>query len=207
KYYRQDENSPNAIVSYYQKGSIVGMALDLTLRHRTEGAKSLDDVMRALWKEYGCNALGVPEGGVEAIAEKVTGLDLQDFFSSAVHGTADIDLNTLFGTMAIDVAWKIPGKVKDDDPVPATIGAKFGTDASNDVIIAVDGLRVSASSIEKRLRAHPVGTSLAITAFRRDELLSFKVSLQAQPAQTCSLTMQDTPISAKARRNAWLQGR
>jgi predicted metalloprotease with PDZ domain len=228
KYYRQDENSPNAIVSYYQKGSIVGLALDLTIRQRTEGAKSLDDVMRALWREYGCNAQGVPEGGVEAVAEKVTGLDLADFFAASVHGTADIDLTTLLGTMAIDIAWKIPGRLKDDDPVPASIGAKFGAEAGNDakitqvfdssaaqraglsagdIVIAIDGLRVSAPNIDKRLRAYPVGASITLTAFRRDELLSFNLTLEAQPAQTCSLTMQDTPISAKARRNAWLQGR
>jgi predicted metalloprotease with PDZ domain len=53
KYYRQDENAPNAIISYYTKGSLVGLAFDLTIRAKTGGAKSLDDVMRALWERYG----------------------------------------------------------------------------------------------------------------------------------------------------------
>ncbi len=229
KYYRQDENSPNAIVSYYQKGAMIGLALDLTIRHRTQraqGMKSLDDVMRALWITYGCTGIGVPEGGVELIAEKITGLDLKDFFQSAVYGTEDIDLAALLSTVAIDIAWKIPGKVKDEDPVPSTMGAKIGAESNNeakltqvfaggaaqlaglsagDTVIAVDGLRVSALSLDKCLRTYPVGTSVALTAFRRDELMSFQVTLQALPAQTCSLTMQDTPIDAKARRNAWLQ--
>ena len=228
KYYRQDENSPNAIVSYYQKGAMVGLALDLTIRQRTLGAKSLDDAMRALWKDYGSKGIGVPEGGVEKIAGTVTGLDLKDFFSAAVHGTVDIDLATLFSTMAIDVAWKIPGKTKDDDPVPATIGAKITAEPNNDaklahvfdggaaqlaglsagdIVIAVDGLRVTAASLEKRLRGYAVDAIIAVTAFRRDEMMSFQVALQAQPAQTCSLTAQDTPIDAKARRNAWLQAK
>ena len=51
KYYRQDENSPNAIVSYYVKGALVALALDLTLRR--ESRITLDDVMRALWQRYG----------------------------------------------------------------------------------------------------------------------------------------------------------
>ena len=228
KYYRQDENSPNAIVSYYQKGAMVGLALDLTIRQRTLSAKSLDDVMRTLWNDYGSKGIGVPEGSVEKIAGTVTGLDLKDFFSAAVHGTADIDLATLFHTMAIDVAWKIPGKAKDDDPVPATIGAKISAEPNNDaklahvfdggaaqlaglsagdIVIAIDGLRVTASNLEKRLRSYPADAVVAVTAFRRDEIISVQVALQAQPAHMCSLTAQDTPIDAKARRNAWLQAK
>src|SRR5204863_10174687 len=76
KYYRQDENSPNAIVSYYTKGSLVGMALDLTIRAETKGKKSLDNVMRALWQRYGrdfyegkANGQGVTEAEVEALFE------------------------------------------------------------------------------------------------------------------------------------------
>ena len=228
KYYRQDENSPNAIVSYYQKGSMVGIALDLTIRHGTKGAKSLDDVMRLLWIDYGKKGIGVPEGGVEAIAEKISGLDLKDFFAQSVRGTADMDLATLLSTVAIDVAWKIPGKVKDDDAVPPTIGAKIGAESNGDaklaqvfdsgaaqlaglsagdVVIAVDALRVSALTFEKRIRTYPVGAAIALTVFRRDELMTVQLVLQAQSAQTCVLTMQDTPIDAKARRNAWLQAR
>jgi predicted metalloprotease with PDZ domain len=53
KYYRQDENATNAVVSYYTKGSLVALLLDLTIRQQTRGRKSLDDVMRALWQRFG----------------------------------------------------------------------------------------------------------------------------------------------------------
>jgi predicted metalloprotease with PDZ domain len=53
KYYRQDENAPNAIVSYYAKGALIALALDLQLRAGTDGAASLDDVMRLLWQRHG----------------------------------------------------------------------------------------------------------------------------------------------------------
>ena len=62
KYYRQDENAPNSVVSYYQKGSLVGLALDLTIRARTNGKRSLDDVMRLLWKQW--KAAGAEYHGV-----------------------------------------------------------------------------------------------------------------------------------------------
>ena len=225
KYYRQDENSPNAIVSYYQKGAMIGLALDLTIRQRTNGTKSLDNVMRSLWETYGRTGIGVPEGGVEAATELASGLDLKDFFAHAVDGTTDLELPPLLLAMAINMTWRTPGKTKDEDPAQATIGAKIGAEpngdarvtqvfdggaaqaaglSAGDVVIAVEGLRVTAATLEKRLRSYPVGAVVVVTAFRRDEMLSFHVTLQALPAQTCSLTTLDAPIDAKARRNAWL---
>jgi len=225
KYYRQDENSPNAIVSYYQKGAMIGLALDLTIRQRTNGAQSLDDVMRSLWGAYGRTGIGVPEGGVQMAAEQASGLDLKDFFAHAVDGTTDLELSPLLLAMAINMTWRTPGKTKDEDAAPATIGAKIGAEpnsdarvlqvfdggaaqaaglSAGDVVIAVEGLRVTAATLEKRLRSYPVGSVVVFTAFRRDEMLSFNVKLQALSAQTCALTMLDAPIDAKTRRNAWL---
>lgn len=227
KYYRQDENSPNAIVSYYQKGAMVGLALDLTIRQRTNGTKTLDDVMRALWMEYGQSGKGVPEGGVQTMAEKVAGIPLADFFAQAVDGTLDLDFTPLFESVGIDLAWKIPGQARPEDLAPASLGAKIGNDANGDAkllqvfeggaaqlaglsagdaVIAVAGLRVGGTTLEKRLRSYLAGDTVTITAFRRDEMFSVRVTLQPLPAQTCSLTMRDTPIDAKARRNAWLLG-
>ena len=68
KYYRQDENAPNAVVSYYVKGSLVALALDLTLRR--DGKSTLDDVMRAAWVRFGKTGIGVPERGIEALAQR-----------------------------------------------------------------------------------------------------------------------------------------
>ncbi len=227
KYYRQDENSPNAIVSYYQKGAMVALALDLTIRQRTHGAKCLDDVMRALWAAYGKACLGVPEGGVQLVAEQTAGIALADFFAHAVEGTNDLDLLPLFENVAIDLTWKIPGQIHRDGGAPATLGAKIGGEPNGDArllhvfdggaaqlaglsagdsVIAIDGLRVSAATLERRLRTYAPDTRIELTAFRRDELMTFPVTLQAQSAQTCLLTMNDTPIDAKARRNAWLLG-
>ena len=227
KYYRQDENAPNAIVSYYQKGSMVGLALDLTIRRHSAGATTLDDVMRTLWVEFGKTGRGVPEGGLEAIASKVAGFDLAPFFAQAVHGTADLDLAPLFDSVAIEMQWKVPGQARPDDPVPPSLGAKIATEANGDarlsqvfdggaaqaaglsagdIVIAVDGLRVTGATLERRIKGHAVGDRLALAVFRRDELMQFEVTLQAMGAQVCSLLMRDIPIDAKARRNAWILG-
>jgi predicted metalloprotease with PDZ domain len=138
KYYRQDENTPNSQVSYYTKGSLVGLALDMTIRAATDEAKSLDDVMRLLFARYGDNVdgkgRGVPEDGIERIASEVAGVDLTPFFDEYVRGTNDIPLGGLLEPYGIrahlrpldsdgDQGGK-PGK-KDPDKRGA-LGASFG---------------------------------------------------------------------------------
>ncbi|MBL8515051.1 MAG: M61 family metallopeptidase [Betaproteobacteria bacterium] len=226
KYYRQDENSPNAIVSYYQKGSLVGLALDLTIRAATHCKRSLDDVMRALWESFGKSGIGVPEGGVEAVASKVAGRSLDKFFAHAVHGTEDIDLKSLLEVLAIDLTWRIAGHANPKEASPPTLGVKLGGEAhearlshvfdgsaamdaglsAGDAIVAIDGLRVNAANFDRHIKSRRVGDTILITAFRRDELMAFNVTLKAQTPQQCLLTMRDTPIEAKKRRNDWLWG-
>lgn len=96
KFYKQDENAPNAIVNYYGKGASAALALDLTIRRDTRGTRSLDDVMRALWRRYGETGAGVPEDGVERLAEEISGLDLKGFFQGVIHGMADPPFSELF---------------------------------------------------------------------------------------------------------------
>ncbi|WP_295542187.1 PDZ domain-containing protein [uncultured Thiohalocapsa sp.] len=113
KFYKQDENAPNAIVSYYGKGALTALALDLTIRRDTAGRRSLDDVMRALWERYGERrdhpGAGVPERAIEALAAEVTGLDLSAFFEQALDGTADLDLPGLLATVGVEMRLR-PGK-------------------------------------------------------------------------------------------------
>jgi predicted metalloprotease with PDZ domain len=103
KYYRQDENAPNAIVSYYGKGSLVALCADLLIRSRTGGRKSLDDVMRALWRRHGRTGVGVAEDGVERLAEEVTGLKLGTFFDRALRSTADLPLESMLEAAGIEM--------------------------------------------------------------------------------------------------------
>ena len=142
KYYRSDENTPNAGVSYYGKGSLIGLSLDLLIRDRTGGRKSLDDVMRALWKRYGTKGIGVPEDGIEKTAEQVTGLKLKRFFDQAVRSTADLPLRKLLVTVGVDMALRPPRSGADRrerKPARAKIaadrgvalGVRLGTEGGN----------------------------------------------------------------------------
>jgi len=103
KYYRQDENAPNALVSYYGKGSLVALCLDLHIRSRTAGRKSLDDVIVALWRRYGRVGLGVPEDGIERVAEEVSGLKLRPLFDKWLRSTEELPLGPVLAAAGIDL--------------------------------------------------------------------------------------------------------
>ena len=99
KYYRQDENTPNATVSYYTKGALVALCLDLTLRQ--EGRTSLDAVMRALWTR--CQAGPMREDDLLAVLTELGGRDFSRELADWVHGTADLPLKALLERHGVSV--------------------------------------------------------------------------------------------------------
>jgi predicted metalloprotease with PDZ domain len=103
KYYRQDENSPNALVSYYLKGSLIALCLDLLIRSRTRGRKSLDDLMLALWQRHGQLGIGVPEEGIEKLAEEITGTRLRTFFDKVLRSTDELPVKQWLATVGLDM--------------------------------------------------------------------------------------------------------
>ncbi|MEW5931568.1 MAG: PDZ domain-containing protein [Gemmatimonadota bacterium] len=93
KYYRQDENTPNATISYYHKGAMVAMLLDLRIRETTRNRRSLDDVLRILWERYGLRDVGFPEGGIQDIVAEVCGDRMEEFFETALRTTGELDFD------------------------------------------------------------------------------------------------------------------
>src|SRR5947199_236377 len=91
KHYRPDESTANTTVSYYLKGSVVGFLLDLEIRRRTSGARSLDHVMRLLFERHG-RPPGLPEDGVEKTASEVAGEDLRPWFDRAIRSADELDI-------------------------------------------------------------------------------------------------------------------
>ncbi|MCA3056217.1 MAG: M61 family metallopeptidase [Rhodocyclaceae bacterium] len=228
KYYRQDENSPNSIVSYYQKGALIGLALDLTIREATQDRYSLDDVMRDLWTRFGKPGIGVPEGEIERVSTEVAGIDLSGFFALTVYGTADPDLTRLLATAGVTLSWRANGTTgaKTPERVLPTLGAKLASESNGDAklaqvfdggsaiaaglsagdtIVAVDRLRVNAGNLERRIRTYDIGSTLDVIAFRRDEMMEIKLTLIEPTTSTCVLTLSESPPEAKTRRTNWLR--
>ena len=126
KYYRQDENAPNSVVSYYQKGSLVALALDLTIRQASGGARCLDDVMRRLWRQWrseGGSYQGVAEDGIATAVEQASGLDLAATLRSWTEGTREPDYAALLATVGI----RLESKPALESPHFALLGLKLQT--------------------------------------------------------------------------------
>lgn len=230
KFYRPDENTANAVVSYYAKGALVALALDLHLRRMTDARVSLDDVMRALWREYGQTARGVPEGGVEAMATQVSGLDLRAFFAQAIDGTEDLPLADYLAD--VGVAWTLRAAEglsdKGGKPAAKTPSAYLGLRlaegearvshvtpggpahaagiAAGDVLLALDGLKFARAQADKTLTQLAVGAHVRVHAFRRDELYETVVTPAPAPSDTCVLTLTvDVDAATRGRRATWLK--
>jgi predicted metalloprotease with PDZ domain len=107
KYYRQDANSPNLTVSYYTKGALVALCLDLTLRQHgvKNNSVSLDDVMRALWVRCCTGKHDGPmlEADVLAVLKELTGRSWAAEFKAWVHGTRDLPLEKLLANHGVSV--------------------------------------------------------------------------------------------------------
>ena len=230
KLYKRDENTPNAIVSYYTKGALAALALDLTIRLDTLGRHSLDDVMRAMWEDYANPTTGLAEDAFERLARDVTGLDLGDFFDAAIRGTDDLPIESLleqFGVQTVrhyegdkpEAAATEPARAKaalevslqgDGDRVRLATVFEGGPAhaaglAAGDELVALDGLRVTPSSLERMIADHDPGDRVALTAFRRDEMMTFDVTLGEAPRNVIEFRLADDVAEEVAnRRDNWL---
>jgi predicted metalloprotease with PDZ domain len=214
KFYRPTENTSNQVVSYYAKGSLAALALDLEIRRLTDDARSLDDLMRLLWTRYGQVGEGVPEDGVEAAASEVAGHDLTAFFDAWIRGTADQDLDPLLARYGVRMHQRAadapddkggrPSKLGDDKLAArgwAGLKAKAGGGGAELTSVQVGSPAAAAGlwagdvviavdglkvggDLEKRLAALAPGRAMPVHAFRRDELFQTELRLAAPPVDT-----------------------
>ncbi|EIJ46273.1 protease with the C-terminal PDZ domain-containing protein [Herbaspirillum sp. GW103] len=223
KYYRQDENASNAIVSYYTKGSLVALGLDLTIRAQTRGRRSLDDVMRGLWARYGRDfyngkAQGVPEDEILALMEQLSGADLRRFHDRHIRGTEDVPLEDLLPAFGVAYEASLPADAK------PWLGARIGKEggdaklaavyeggpamlaglSAGDKLVAIDGLRVPASGPDGLLARYRINDTVRIHAFRRDELMEFSLRLKSDTAPQVTLKALAKPVAVLRLRKAWL---
>ncbi len=231
--YRPEPNHPNTSISYYTKGALVALALDLTLRVDTAGRTSLDDVMRAVWQRYGARGIGLPEDGFEQVAAEISGLNLTPFFDVAVRGTDDLPLTELLAKFGVTLELRASAGGDDAGGTPRpsngevlALGAGYraregGVELTTileggaaqraglnpgDVLVALDRLRVNERNLRRRLARFEAGERVTATAFRGDELLEVGLVLKAAPFDTCYLVQQEKVDAETAkRRDAWLK--
>jgi predicted metalloprotease with PDZ domain len=227
KFYKQDENATNAIVSYYAKGCLIAACIDLKLRALTNGAKSLDDVMQRLWQDFKQHDRGVERDSIQSLVSELAGEDLSSFLEEMIYGTDELPMIELLQQAGIAVTRRAASIGQDkggkeaSGSLPAVdLGAAF-KDGDNgltllrvaeqgalqqaglsagDVIIAVDGLKLNLARLESRLQRSTPGDVWHLHVFRRDELHHFDVVLQAAARNTFVLAIAD----AERTKTGWL---
>ena len=216
--YRPDENTPNRTVSYYLKGALVSLALDLEIRIRTKGERQLRDVMALLWRDFLETGAGYDDDSIPEAIRRATGVNADELVATLVHGTQDPDFEALLETHGIELTREGP-----EEPwlglslKPAPEGALVthvraegpqhgGAVYPGDIIVALDGRKVTTKSmpaISSRLvPKQPVTAHL----FRRDRLLAVEVTPAAAPKNKITLqSIADATPEQRARWAAWTQ--
>lgn len=196
KYYRQDENSVNSQVDYYDKGAILGLLLDLEIRKLSKNTKSLDDVMRHLYTEFYKKNRNYTPADFQRVSEQMSGASMDEFFSRYVRGRDDLDYNR--GLIAAGVRLDMSEAAESaKSQEKAYLGADLNQEAdrlmvtrvyagspayeqglnSGDQIVALDNMRVTKDFFESRLGEKRPGQLVNLTIFRFDDLSSLPIKL------------------------------
>lgn len=211
KYYRQDENSVNNQISYYDKGEIVNMMLDVAIRTASNGAKSLDDVMRHLYNEFYKRGRNYTPEDFQKASETMAGKSLDEFFSKYVRGESEIDYGGILAGVGLSVSSSQAGKNR------AYIGADTaeengrltvrsvpaGTPAydqglnTGDQIVAIDGYRATTQFLQTYLNEKKPGDTVRLTVFRFDKLREMNFTLGGNLRTDFSISPVSSPTETQ----------
>jgi len=236
KFYKQDENAPNAVVSYYSKGAMVALALDLELRLRSKDTCSLDHVMRTLWQQRDeTHTVGLPEGRFAEIVKEVSGLEFGEFFKQGLRSTIDPPVGILLAQFGVRLHLRAADSDSDSGGLPSgridgpalwlgintrisggRVLVKNALDdgpaqaaglSAGDEIVAIDGYRTDADSYTLQLNRLVGACPATLHCFRRNELLVLQITPEDRPKDTCYLSLDDdVEDEVLDRRLKWLGG-
>jgi predicted metalloprotease with PDZ domain len=218
KYYRSDENTPNSTVSYYAKGSLVALALDLKLRE--EGRGTLDQVMQRLWTHTGGGPIS--EDDIARALEEVAGRSFANELQAWVHGTDELPLASLLQHVGIEwreeaatgLAQTLGLRVSEGPLTGVQVKAVLRGSAAEraglaagDELWAIDGWRVRR--LDDALQWLEPGRDFEILGVRDQRVFNVRVMPPeaAQSPRSVALVLGDKATkSAVALRRAWLHG-
>jgi len=230
KQYKPAENHQNRMVSYYDKGRWAGLVMDLLLRSATKGRRGLPDLFVRLWVRFGAKGRSIDALIIQREAERIAGRSLADFFRRYIDGTVELPVPRLLRRTGVKVEAKTPSDANDPikaarllswsglafttngngeraivkNVVPGSPGAEVGI-TFGDEVVAVDGIRVTATSVGKRLADRTPGQSAELTFFRKDQLRTAVIRLARTPERRWSFALDpEASQTALALRQRWL---
>src|SRR6266536_902309 len=224
KYYRQDENSVNSQVDYYDKGSILGLLLDLEIRRQSRGAKSLDDVMRYLYTEFYERNRNYTPHDFQQASELMAGSSLEQFFANYVRGREEFDYDSALaaaglrldktaatdGSKAVEKAYLGADLAQEGDRLlvkKVYAGAPAYEQGLNtgDQIIALNNTRTNKDFFDARLAEKRPGDLVTLTIFRSDNLSTLLIKLGGRVNAVYRIVPVDNSTKEEKRiYQAWL---
>lgn len=232
KFYRPDENAANSRISYYVKGSVVGMLLDAKIRMVTHNQKSLDDCLRLLWQRH--RETGYDNRDFARVASEVAGVPLEEWLHTQLTSTDESDYSEFLECFGLQ--WKAKETNKDnpgkdgpkEEPIaatPATVGIELSNQAGKamidkvtrgaagsaaglqvgDELIGWGGYRITPDQWSERLGLYHAGDRVTATVARRGKLIDITVELISPSSESWTLVRVDTPTPDQQKRwSTWL---
>jgi predicted metalloprotease with PDZ domain len=189
KYYQADEHTPNAVVSYYSKGALIALGLDLLIRVQTRHRKSLDNVMQLLWAAHGKTQEGLAEDGFNRIVLAAIGPDFKkswlQFKARYIEGTHDLPLAQWLSAQGIVVDNKKMGSLENmklqwgmrysdqggwakvTHVLDGGIAQRAGL-APGDLLASINRQRISPSRLDAVFAQLQMGTNARLRFYRQD---------------------------------------
>lgn len=221
KYYRQDENNRNSQVSYYTKGALVAMLLDIEIIRATNAKKSLDDVLKLLWQDYKNNPeRGYDDARIRELSEQVSGKDLSTFWKNYISGVKNLPLKEYLSYAGVEMINKnsddkisldVEYMVVSDSIIQLTKVFEGGTAFEaglnfKDKLISINGETVTKTNFDSLLNANEIGDELTIRIDRDGMEKEITVILMnALPVYKLNF-MKDPTQEQKKIFNKWING-
>lgn len=219
KLYRPDANSANSQMSYYLKGEMVSLLLDLLIRERHGNQRSLDDVMRQMWERFGKPEIGFTPAELQQVIESIADVDLSNFFTRYLHSTDELPFDEYLNPFGLrlqadsieDGVPSIGCMVKTENGREAVKFVEAGSPAqkagmdAGDELLAINGIRVTSDQLNDRLRDYSPGEAIQVAFFHQDELLVRSLTLDAPRPTRYQIVAVDQPNSQQEENFAgWL---
>ncbi len=215
KYYRRDANSYNSQISYYLKGALVTLILDLKIRRKYQNQRSFDDVMQKMWQKFGQTEIGFTPTELSEIMTTVLAEDLTDFWQNYIHGLTPLPLaETLedFGLELQEIPGKIPflgitlepGRCVVKQVLRHSPAWWVGIDPG-DELIAVSGRRVRPEHWPELLQEFAPGQTVQLSLCRWEQIRNYNVILaDPQPERFAVAPMAKPTPTQQELRTGWL---
>lgn len=226
KFYKQDAGSHNHIVSYYNKGAIIALALDITLRQLSNNRYSIDQLMQQLWLHYGSQNIGTPNDVIHILCKQQFNIDISGFLNIALYTTMDLPIDTLIQSIGLKVHMRSRESLADKGGKPSkqtikhALGATYKDHGSGvilltvqdgspiaqagaqigDVLIALGKWQINSRNLQ-RLLDNQEHSSVEITLLRQGRLINNTLAVHAAIEDTVFLSIENPDLF-----NKWIAG-